>query len=99
VTIPRRFLASGQLLEAGDYTVALAAESSNTDQQLIEFRKNGVVVAREFATVISSGPINGVGVAPQRPGARVETLKGGETLRVSIRDRRRTYQVILPVAR
>ena len=93
VTLPRPVLANGQTLVAGTYQIRLSGESptpavgqSPDGSRYVEFVRNGQVVAREVATVVS-GPDAAQIVKGGRPapgGSRVELLRGGDYMRVWI---------------
>ena len=67
----------------------------------MEFVAGGKVVARESAEVLRDDDLPAVGASsvPARSGTRVEMLKGGEFLRVSVKRDRERYLVYLPVKR
>ena len=106
VRITQPVLAHGQPLAPGTYEVRLTAESlpPNPGQspdavRVVEFVKDGQVIAREAAEVMTAeGSVVGTagGAGSSKP--RVEILKGGEFVRVSaMRDGMR-YLIHLPVA-
>ena len=105
IRITQSVLAHGQPLAPGTYDVRLTGESlpPNPGQspdavRVVEFVKDGQVVARDAAEVMTAeGSVIGTaGRAGSKP--RVEMLKGGEFVRVSaMRDGMR-YLIYLPMA-
>ena len=105
IRITQSVLAHGQPLAPGTYDVRLTGESlpPNPGQspdavRVVEFVKDGQVVARDAAEVMTAeGTVIGTaGRAGSKP--RVEMLKGGEFVRVSaMRDGMR-YLIYLPMA-
>jgi hypothetical protein len=65
----------------------------------VEFVANGKVAARELVEVLRDDDLPAVGASsvPVRNGTRVEMLKGGEFLRVSVKRDHVRYLVYLPV--
>jgi hypothetical protein len=102
VRIPQAVLANGQPLPAGTYDVRLTNEwLTAPTEQWVELVANGAVVAREVAVVLRDDdlPVIGASSVPGQVGTRVEMLKGGEYLRVSVKrvGERERYLVYLPV--
>jgi hypothetical protein len=106
VRIPTAVLANGAPLSPGTYDVRLTQErptpslgQSPEARQWVEFVANGKVVAREIAEVLNDDNLPAVGAssAPVLSGTRVEMLKGGEFLRVSVKRDRQRYLIYLPV--
>ena len=106
VRITQPVLAHGQPLAPGTYEVRLTDESlppnpgqSPAAVRVVEFVKDGQVIARDAAEVMTAeGSAVGTagGAGSSKP--RVEMLKGGEYVRVSaMRDGMR-YLIHLPVA-
>lgn len=106
VRITQPVLAHGQPLAPGTYEVRLTDESlpPNPGQspdavRVVEFVKDGQVIARDAAEVMTAeGSVVGTagGAGSSKP--RVEMLKGGEFVRISaMRDGMR-YLIHLPVA-
>ena len=106
VRITQPVRAHGQPLAPGTYEVRLTDESlppnpgqSPDAMRVVEFVKDGQVIARDAAEVMAAeGSVVGTagGAGSSKP--RVEMLKGGEFLRVSaMRDGMR-YLIHLPVA-
>ena len=94
VKIPRNVKADGKPLSAGTYQVRLTPQTASPDakgqtaslERWAEFVKGGQVVGREVVTIIPQGEIAKVqkDAPPPRNGAKVETLKGGDYVRVWI---------------
>lgn len=94
VHLPKGVKADGKSLPAGTYQVRLTPEQANppakgqtpTLERWAEFVKGGKVVGREVVTVIPQGEIGKVqkDAPPRAGGSKVETLKGGDYLRVWI---------------
>src|SRR5262245_3501643 len=84
VTIAKRVMADGKPLAAGTYQIRLTNDSpkpgvgqSPDSERYVEFVRNGKVVAREVATVVSNADIGTVAKGKKvAPGtSRVELLK------------------------
>ena len=108
VRITANVLANGEQLSPGTYEVRLtdqrptpAVGQSWEAQQWVEFVANGKVVAREVAEVFHDNNLPAIGASSVRVpnGTRVEMLKGGEFLRVSVKREGERYLVYLPVMR
>jgi hypothetical protein len=94
VRIPKNVKADGKPLAAGTYQVRLTTEKAGPDakgqtaslERWAEFMKGGKVVGREVVTVIPQSDISKVqkDAPPARGGSKVETLKGGDYIRVWI---------------
>jgi hypothetical protein len=102
VRIPQGVLANGQPLPAGTYDLRLTNDwLTPLSERWVELVANGIVVAREVAVVLRDDDLPAIGASsvPGRIGTRVEMLKGGEFLRVSVRrvGERERYLVYLPV--
>jgi hypothetical protein len=102
VRIPQAVLANGQPLPAGTYDLRLTNEwLTPLTERWVELVANGTVVAREVAVVLRDDDLPDIGASsvPGRTGTRVEMLKGGEYLRVSVKraGERERYLVYLPV--
>jgi hypothetical protein len=98
--------AGGNPLPVGTYDIRLTQEhptplpgQSRDAQQWVEFVADGTVIAREIAEVLRDDDLPAVGASSQavRPGTRVEMLKGGESLRISVKRDRERYLIYLPV--
>lgn len=98
--------AAGTPLPAGTYELRLTGErpvppvgQPQNAQEWIEFVKDGKIVAREAAEIQSDDDLPAEGASSQkaRQGTRVEMLKGGEFLRISVKRERDLYLIYLPV--
>lgn len=107
VHITQSVLANGKPLPPGLYELRLTNNrptplpgQSQDAGHWVEFVANGNVVAREVAEVLRDDDLPSVGASsvPARDGTRVELLKGGEFLRISVRRGSERYLVYLPVA-
>jgi len=99
-------LAHGEQLAAGTYEVRVTGEflppnpgQSPDAMRVVEFVKNGQIVARDAAEIIEAdgAAVGTSGPASAKP--RVETLKGGEFVRVSATRDGVRYLIHLPIAR
>lgn len=106
VRITTEVLANGAPLSPGTYQLRLAQERPTAApgqpaeaEQWVEFVANGKVAARELVEVLRDDDLPAVGASsvPVRNGTRVEMLKGGEFLRVSVKRDHVRYLVYLPV--
>jgi hypothetical protein len=102
VRIPTSVLAGGQPLAAGTYQVRFATgqpPAASDAQRRIEFVANGAVVARDIAEVLrdSDLPPTGDSARPAAQGVRVDTLRGGEFVRISIKQGAERYLIHLAV--
>ena len=106
VQISTPVLAGGTLLAADRYEVRLTGEhptprvgQSRTAQESVEFVVNGKVVARDVAEILYDDDLPSSGASSQRAktGTRVELLKGGEFLRISVKRERERYLIYLPL--
>jgi hypothetical protein len=94
VRIPKAVKADGKPLAAGTYQVRLTTETAGPAaagqtaslERWAEFVKGGKVVGREVVTIVPQADVSKVqkDSPPPRNGAKVETLKGGDFLRVWI---------------
>ena len=105
VGITQQVLANGQPLPPGTYEVRLTDEylppnpgQSPDAEQVVEFVKDGMVVARGAAEVLPmSGEVGTSGGASVSSKLRVEKLKGDEFIRIAtVRDGKR-YLIYLPI--
>ena len=106
VHINMNVLADGKPLPAGTYQVRLTPQSATPDakgqssslERWAEFVKGGKVAGREVVTIIPQSEIDKVqkDTPPANNGAKVETLKGGDYVRVWIRKGGNHYLVHLP---
>jgi hypothetical protein len=105
VRITAAVMADGKPLPSGTYELRLeegpgACPCESPDvQRWVEFVADGKVVGREIAQVLRDDklPATGASSKPVPNGTRVELLKGGEFLRVSIKRERERYLIYLPV--
>jgi len=106
VRMTQPVLANGQPLPPGTYDVRLTDEflppnpgQSPDAEQVVEFVKDGMVVARGAAEVLPmSDAVGTSGNAPAASKLRVEKLKGDEFIRIAtVRDGKR-YLIYLPIA-
>lgn len=107
VRIPVAVLANGTPLAAGTYEVrvtneraaALAGQSPDA-RRWVEFLSAGAVAGREAAEVLTDDdrPAIGASAEASKGRTRVDMLKGGEFLRVSVREGTVEYLVYLPIA-
>lgn len=105
--ITQSVLANGKPLPAGVYELrltnerptALAGQSADAERW-VEFVANGAVVGRDVAIVLRDDdlPAEGASSVPAREGTRIDMLKGGEFLRISVKRGRERYLVYLAVA-
>jgi len=104
VTIAKAVMADGKPLAPGKYEIwitderpATGAGAPSEAQRVIEFAQNGKVVAREIAEVFSAGE-RPVGTSGSTGGAsaQVQTLSGGEFVRVAITEGGSRYLIHLP---
>jgi hypothetical protein len=106
VTLTRKVLADGQPLVPGTYQVRLSSEQvkpivgmSPEGERYVEFVRAGQVVGREVATVIPSSDMSTMKYGrPPVNSSKVETLKGGDYLRVWINKAGNNYLIHLPPA-
>jgi len=105
VRITQPVMAGGQILEPGTYEMRLTGEhveplpgQSADAEQVVEFAKDGRVVAKDVAQVMpgSTGAIGTSGSASSQ--ARVERLKADDFVRVSVNREGERYLVYLPMA-
>lgn len=95
VSLRRAVKADGKPLPAGTYQLRLTGQQATPDakgqtdaaERWVEFVRGGKVVGREVVTIVPQAEIALVqkDTPPARNGAKVETLKGGDYLRVWIR--------------
>ena len=105
VRIPITVLADGKPLPPGQYTLRLTGNQPpqpgqpSGAQQAVEIMAGGKVVARETAEVLRDDDRPPVGASSQsvQSGTRVEMLKGGEFLRISMKRDGARYLVYLPI--
>ena len=106
VRIAEPALADGRPLAPGTYQVRLTDErptprpgQSADAQQWVELIADGSVIAREVAEVLRDDDRPDVGASAERAaeGVRIQTLKGGDFLRISIKRQGIRYLIHLPV--
>ena len=100
--------ADGKPLAAGTYQVRLTAQSASPPakgqseglERWVEFVQRGQVKGREVVTIIPQSEINQVqkDAPPRLNASKVETLKGGDFLRVWINRGGNHYLLHLPTA-
>jgi hypothetical protein len=108
VTLKRKVMANGQALSAGTYMVRLltdepkpAVGQSAGAERWVEFLKGGKAVGKEVVSIVSDADIAQVAKGPGKPakGAyRVDTLKGGDYVRVWINKKGNNYLIHFPPA-
>jgi hypothetical protein len=106
VTLRKAVKADGKTLPAGTYQVRLTAQQATPDakgqtdaaERWVEFVKGGKVVGREVVTIVPQAEIALVqkDPPPARNSAKVETLKGGDYVRVWINRGGNYYLIHLP---
>ena len=94
VRLPKGLKADGKELPAGTYQVRLTANEAKPDakgssevlERWVEFTQKGEVKGREVVSIVPSDEIKLVqkDAPPAANGAKVETLKGGDYVRVWI---------------
>ena len=107
VRLPKSIKADGKPLAAGTYQVRLTPQTASPDargqtpalERWAEFVKGGQVVGREVVTIIPQSEISKVqkDSPPPSGGAKVETLKGGDYVRVWINRGGNHYLMHFPV--
>jgi hypothetical protein len=107
VHIPKAVKADGKPLPAGTYQVRLTAETASQEakgqtkslERWAEFMKGGKVAGREVVTIVPQADISKVqkDTPPKPNSSKVETLKGGDYVRVWINKGGNHYLVHLPV--
>jgi hypothetical protein len=108
VHLPKSVKANGQPLPAGTYTVRLTPDEAKPDakgsaqklERWVEFLKGGKVVGREVVSIVPANEAKLVqkDTPPPSGGAKVETLKGGDYVRVWINKGGTYYLVHMPNA-
>jgi hypothetical protein len=105
VTIPQGVMADGKPLPAGKYELWITDQRPDVGtgvpsdaQRIVEFAQNGMVVAREVAEVFPYGTRETVGTSGSAgaPRVRVEKLREGDFVRVSINESDGRYLIHLP---
>ena len=106
VHIPKSVKADGKALAAGTYQVRLTPQTATPDakgqtaalERWVEFVKGGKVAGREVVTIIPQSEIDKVqkDAPPKANAAKVETLKGGDYMRLWINKGGNHYLVHFP---
>jgi hypothetical protein len=106
VHIPKPVKADGKPLPSGTYQVRLTPQSATPDakgqsaslERWVEFVKSGKVAGREVVTIIPQSEIDKVqkDTPPHANSAKVETLKGGDYVRLWINKGGNHYLVHFP---
>ena len=91
-------LAGIQVRLTGEHPTPRVGQPRNA-QESVEFVVNGKVVARDVAEILYDDDLPSIGASSQRAktGTRVELLKGGEFLRISVQRERERYLIHLPL--
>ena len=107
VHIPKNVKADGKPLPSGTYQVRLTPQTATPDakgqtatlERWVEFVKGGKVAGREVVTIIPQSEIAKVqkDAPPRANSAKVETLKGGDYMRLWINKSGNHYLVHFPV--
>lgn len=107
VNLPRRLMADGETLTAGEYQVRLTARAATPDtvgalsvlERWVEFRQGDDLKGREVVTIVPSAEISDVAksAAPASGSSRVELLKENEYMRVWINQGGTHYLIHLVV--
>ena len=100
--------ADGKPLPAGTYQVRLTGQTANPDakgqtkalERWVEFVQNGQVKGREVVSIVPQSEIDKVqkDTPPPANGSKVETLKGGDYVRLWINKGGNHYLVHFPTA-
>ena len=106
VTLPKGLKADGKELAAGTYTVRLTADEAKPDakgsteklERWVEFVKGGQVAGREVVSIVPAAEAKLVqkDAPPASGGSKIQTLKGGDYVRVWINKGGNYYLVHLP---
>jgi len=106
VSLRKAVKADGKPLPAGTYQVRLTSDQATPDakgqtapaERWVEFVRGGKVVGREVVSIVSQAEIALVqkDTPPGRNGSKVETLKGGDYVRVWINRGGNHYLIHLP---
>jgi len=108
VHLPKPVKADGKTLPAGTYQVRLTAQTANPDakgqsptlERWVEFVQGGQVKGREVVTIVPQNETNLVqkDTPPKGNASKIETLKGGDYMRLWIRRGGTDYLVHFPSA-
>lgn len=106
VRLPKGVKADGKEIAAGSYQVRLTADEAKPDargsseklERWVEFVKGGTVAGREVVSIVPAAEAKLVqkDAPPPSGGAKVETLKGGDYVRIWINRGGNYYLVHLP---
>lgn len=108
VRITQPVMADGKPLPEGTYQLVLTDErptplpgQSPDAQRWVAFVADGNPVARELAEVLRDSDLPAIGASARstRDGVRVDVLKGGEFLRVSVTRQGQRYLIHLLISR
>lgn len=107
VTIPQGVMAEGKPLPAGKYEIYITDERPDVGtgvpsdaQRIVEFAQNNMVVARDVAEVFPRGTRETVGTSGSTGAtARVERLREGDFVRISINESDGRYLIHLPTGK
>jgi len=107
VRIAQSVTANGQALPAGSYQVRLTTEAppkvvgqTVAETRWVEFMRGTTVAGREVATLISATDMRTMAKMPRQGGAvRIQTLKGGDYLRVWITHSGEHVLIHLPITK
>ena len=107
VSVPKGVKADGKPLAAGTYQVRLTGQTATPDakgqtaplERWVEFVQGGQVKGREVVTIIPQADIAKVqkDAPPRANGSKIETLKGGDYMRLWINRGGNHYLVHFPV--
>lgn len=105
VRLTKAVTANGQTLAAGTYQVRLTTEAppkvvgqTVAETRWVEFMRGSTIAGREVATVLTPEEMAKVADRPRGRGAvRIETLKGGDYLRVWVTHNGQHVLIHLPV--
>ena len=104
VRIGTAVTAGGASLPIGTYELRLTGEhpaplvgQPRNSQEWIEFVADGKVVAREAAEILYDDDLETAASQRVKSGTRVEMLKDGDFLRISVKRERERYLIYLPV--
>jgi hypothetical protein len=107
ITLKQGVKANGQPLVAGTYQVRLTGDEAQPAvgqsagaERWVEFLRGGKVVGKEVVSIVPDADISQVADGPGKPAkgaTRVDTLKGGDYVRVWINRGGNNYLIHLPV--
>jgi hypothetical protein len=110
VRLTRSVMADGKPLKAGTYQVRLTSQDASPAvpgikmERWVEFVQGGKVAGREVASIITADEVKDTQPGPDLPGkqpkagTRVDTLKGGDYVRVWITRGGVQYLIHMPPA-